>query len=479
MNGIKITKLLIHESGTYNQQFRRPYQTNMDGQTLNALQERMDGQADFSPSMMSGIAGQFVKPTSTPERPVSIMHGWEERRARFMMEVEHHFMTGGQITEIILGYTSHMGLTGSGAIDPNMEFYVNSTVHVRNTVERTPTGNQTYSSVVDASHVLADHNWANQSGIYSPEKEHRMRPVDVFSAMSRSHLPSANTVLDLRTTLTSAAVKSRRTNSLASNYMSHILDNYKNANAQAQFGMEETSILGSARGLVAEKPATNDPFLSAISQIRGTPVGSVFNWRDLVTLDPGVDHVTVVQIMDQVHRGQVHAAGQTQHWGGADLETQAASVLSQAVPALLMNVMLTGIGFKSTNRTQIGGQMHTQFFEALGFTNVDLSPYVEMFRARLESEVLYDITYGNTMDYALEMRVDLLGETWIKISINGGPFIDYVVPSFCDSLTVPVLTSNPNLALSLANDFNLLFDNVRTDVTPGMTGNTIGAFGQL
>ena len=477
--GIRITRLLIHETGTYNDQWRRPYETTLDGQTLGVLQERLDGQQDFTPSMMAGIAGQFVKPSVTPESQIRIVNGWNERRSRFMMTVEHTYMTGGTIIENILGYTSHMGLTPTGAIDPNMEFYVNSTVHVRNTIERTPMGNQNYASVVDASHVVADNNWGASGGMYAPEKEHRMRPTDVFAAMSRTHLPQASSVLDLRTTMTSNAVKSRRTNSMATNYMSHILESYRNANAQSDFGMEEASILGQARGFVAEKSATNDPFLSAISNVRGTPVGNTFTWRDLLALDPGVDHVTVVQVMDQVHRGQVHQAGQTQHWGGTDLETHAASVLSQAVPGLMMNLMLTGVGFKSTNRVTIGGMVQTQFFDAMGFSTGDLKPYLEQFKNRLEHEVLYDLTYGNTMDFALEMRADLLGETWIKISINGGPYVDYVVPSFCDALTTPVITTNQERPLQLASDFILLFENASANMMPGVPGNSIDVFGSI
>lgn len=475
---IKIKKLLIHETGTYNDQFRRPYETTLDGQTLSVLQERLDGSDDFSASMMSGVANQFVKPMGSPERPVTIQHGWGERRARFMMEVEYDYMTGGKITEVILGYTSHMGMAGTGAIDPNMEFYVNGTMHVRDTIERTPTGNHHFLSVIDSSHVLADNNWGDAGGMYSAEKDHRMRPVDVFATMSRTHLPNPATTLDMRTTLTNSAVKSRRSNSMASNYMANILDSYKNATSKQEFGMEERTILGDARGLVAEKSATGDPFLSAIANIRGTPVGNVFNYRDLISLDPGTDYVTVVQFMGEAHRAQVHQAGQTQHWGGSDLETHAATVLSQAVPSLLMSLMLTGVGFKSTNRT-IGGIVDTRLFDVVGFSTTDLTPYAQAFKTRLEHEVLRDLTYGNSMDFAIEMRADLLGETWISISINNGPQIDYVVPSFADALTVPVLTSNPSLAVTLANDFNTLFETVRSSTIPGMSGNTVGVFGSI
>jgi len=136
------------------------------------------------------------------------------------------------------------------------------------------------------------------------------------------------------------------------------------------------------------------------------------------------------------------------------------------------------VGFKSTNRT-IGGMVDTRLFDVVGFSTMDLTPYAQNFKMRLEQEVLRDLTFGNTMDFAIEMRADLLGETWISVSINSGPQIDYVVPSFADALTVPVLTSNPGLAVTLANDFNTLFETVRGSTIPGMTGNTVNVFGSI
>lgn len=473
--GLRITKLLIHETGTYNQQYRRPYVTNLEAGTLNALSERLNGADKLMPSMMAGVANQFIAPSATPEKEVGIVGGWGERRMRFMMEVEHVYATGVKITEVILGYTNYAGITVSGAVDPRMEFFVNSTLQVRNSIERTPMGNQTYSSVVDSSHVLADNNF---TGLYTPEKDQRMRPEDVYSLMSRSHIPDMGNTLDMRTTLTNQAVKSRRSNSQAANYMAGILDNYKNATATSEFGQGAQEILNTARGYAAELPAARDPFLMAISQIRGTAVGNTFSYGDLRSLDPNVDAMTAAVFMQETQRAQTHSIGQTQLWGGADRDTSVATILSQSVPSLLMDLMLTRIVFKSSNRF-IGGEVQTHVFDAQGFSNVDLSEFVRLFQIRLAHEILKDITYDNQVDFAIEMRVDLLGETWIGIEFDNHPRVDFVTPSFCDALTVPVLTSNQEASMTLARDFDMLFETVQNNTSPAAGGNPIGVFGQL
>ena len=217
---MRITKLLIVETGSYNPQYRRPYNTTLDGQTLNVLQERLAGAVDYVPGQMGGIANQFIAPQANPEKQIEMPGGWQERRMRFMAEVEIELYAGAKMREIVMGYTDHLGATATGLLDPQMMFYVNSTAAIRDSVERTPMGNQVHSSVTDNSHVLVDHNW---SGVFSANTDKRLRPEDVYSTMSRSHLEGLGTVMDARVASTQQAVKSRRQNGSAANYMASIL----------------------------------------------------------------------------------------------------------------------------------------------------------------------------------------------------------------------------------------------------------------
>lgn len=466
--GIRVTKLLIHETGTYNPQFRRSYTTNLDNATMQSVIERVSGADKFKPLLMAGVANQFVMPSATPEKELAVPNGWNERRARFMMEIEHHYaQLGTTIIEVITGYTDHLGITGTGAIDPNMTFYINSTMQIKTMHERTPMGVVPHMQVIDSSQLLADNNF---SGIYTDAKDHRMRPEDVYSTMSRLNTELEAGTVDMRTTLTNVAVKSRRANTLPANYMASIMDNHRSAQITQDYGTGVQDVLVTARGLVAENSVVRDPFISAMSQVRGQPANNWFVFRELLQLDPNAasDQVCVIQILGQTHQHEVHHAGQTQYWGGSDRDTHAASVLSQGVPALMMELMLMRIVFKASNHT-VGGQIVSQVLDVEGFSNIDMRPYVQNFQLQLEHVLLRDLSFNGQIGFNIEMQVDLLGETWITVQFESDPPVKYVTPSFADALMTPVITSDPQQALNVARDFELLIDNV-TQETAGFNG---------
>jgi hypothetical protein len=453
-SNITITKFLLHETGSYNKQYRRPYNTNLTGSTMNAIVEKLQYANDFMPSAMAGLANQFISPVATPEREIEMVNGWNERRMRFMMEVVVDNYTGGRIIEVVLGYTSHVGVGISGSIDPRMEFYINSVMHIRESIDFTPTGNRKYTTVSDNSHILVDNNW---KGITSNEVVQRMRPEDVYVTIGRTHLTDLKpgTTYDTRAVLSTMPVKSRRANANSANYMATVIKGYNDATISSPLEANSYSILEAARGNSSEGLISHDPFLSAIGNIRGYNSGNSFTYNDLQMLDQNVEHVTKVKLMAPTHRVSVHQTGQTADWGASDLNTSVATILSNAVPGMLMELALTKVILMATNRT-IGCVIKTTIIDVEGFSNGDNSNAIAIFITRLENEVLRDISYNGSMDFAVEMHIDLLGETWIKLSLNGQPAIDYVTPSFCDALLTPVITSDDTRAMTLASDFDTL-----------------------
>ncbi|EKD22587.1 MAG: hypothetical protein ACD_84C00040G0001 [uncultured bacterium] len=450
---MRIVKLLLHETGSYNNQYRRPYNTNLNGSAMNTMLERLQGVKHYDASMMGGIANQFISPVATPEKQIVMANGWGERRMRFMMEVEHTFHTGGNITEIILGYTDYNGVGLAGSIDPQMEFYINSTMHIRNTVEHTPMGNQLHQSITDSSHILIDNSW---TGICSGAKDQRMRPEDVYATMGRSHLSDLDgTVLDTRSMSSNMATKSNRANGSAANYMAKILNGYEQATMSAEFGMGNAEILSKARGLTRESLATKDPFLHTLAQVRGSPVGNTFRFNDLKLIDMNVEHVTRAQLLAPTAMSTVHQVGLTADWGASDQVTSIATILSQSIPGLLMELALTRIIFKASNYDS-SAAIQIMVVDAEGFGSGDYSRNLDVFRLRLEHEILRDVSYDNQVGFAIEMRVDLLGETWISLSWDNQSPIDYVTPSFADALLTPVITMDNTRAVTLASDFESL-----------------------
>jgi hypothetical protein len=469
---LRITKLLMFETGTYNQQWRRPYQTTLDGSTFNMMEERLAGTNRFVSSHLAGVAGQFVRPMATPETAVQIAGGWNERRMRFIMEVEYRYAVGCTIVENILGYTSHRGVINN-AVDHDMDFFINSIVHVRRTQENTPLGMATQASVIESSHVLADQRYMN---VAQGVKDQRLRPSDVYMAMTRNHLdPTQGQVFDARTVMTSAPEKSKRSNVVPATYMANILDKYQAAAITVDRSVQDVQqeVLHIARGYVAEDPTGKDPFLKALSSSRGQPLSHTFTYRDLMRLQPNVETVTMAMIQAQTQRQNAlptHYAGDTSEWGGADGLTLAATILSQSVPGLLMDLAITFVAFKASNMNFGIGQGHSPVFiqigNAEGFSTADLGQQIEHFKIRLEHEILNDISYNNGISYSIDMVVDLLGETRVSISMDGGPMMPFVTPSFSDALIAPVITSDQNRVVKISQDFEALFGALSVNQEP-------------
>lgn len=472
-NELRIRSLFIRETGTYNPQWRRPYETNLQGNVLNSLIERLGGAKTLDATLMGGVANQFIRPTPGPEKEIAMIHGWNEPRMRFLMEVECKSSTGGVVSEIIAGYTDYLGASLSGNFDHRMEFFVNSTIQLRRSNEMAAFGQRNMSMVANSSHVIVDNDWNN---LYKSNREYKMRPEDVFTNMGAAQIAPFSQdggLCDGRTLVTSTAVKSKRANATATSYMSEILRGYTAANEKSEFGQHPDQIQSIARGITRESVASKDMFLSAIAQIRGTPIGNTFTFNDLMRLDPGAEHVTNVSVIGHTERANIHAAGMTSDWSGSDIFTHMASILSQTVPGLLMDLAITEIVFKSTNRT-VDGNILTTIYDANGFNGCDISRQLETFKLKLEYEVIRDITHENQVDYAVEMRVNLIGETWLSLSLDGKPFIDYVTPSFADALLTPIITNDNQRAIRLASDFDTLTTHLIDANQPQMRSNMFG-----
>lgn len=473
--GIRITRLLITESGTYNNQFRRPYETQLDANVFSTIRDKISSSNNITPVMLGDLAQRFVVPSAGPEldsnghsKIITIAGGWGEQRLRFQMEVVTTFAAGGEIREIVQGFTDYVGLSMGNHLDPAMVFHINSVVKTRNVVEHTPLGRRSYQGVIDSSHILVDNNY---SGMFQSNIDERMRPEDVFSAMTRAVYSSEGTFVDARTANTSNPVLSQRKNGIPSNYVASILSSYQNAAiSPSQDNVSEASLLGIARDFSSNQTIVNDAFIKAISQLQGVPATSHFTMRDLMNLDPNVVSMTSVVKAGPLQVSGMHNAGSTATWDGSDIVTQTASILSNSVSALLMELGLTGIHFRSTNRN-LTMQAETVIGDYLSFSNQDMSRNIQTFVNRFHHEVLNGITWNNQIGYELEMRVDLLGDTWISLRFGDETQMDFVQPSFADSLIVPVLSGSKDHVQGLANDFNMFVNSVIDTDIFGMRGD--------
>jgi hypothetical protein len=312
--------------------------------------------------------------------------------------------------------------------------------------------------MVASKHVICDANWA---GVMQQQQTYMMRPEDIINYKSINHiLPGlGNNTVDSRHLVQSNASTSSTNNGLAHNYAASIINSHVKSFMAAGNSATDTQILGEARKLVPE--SMENPLLTALATMRGSGVlGNVFTIRELMSLDPNTDHVTMFMPLEAADLQRVHQVGQTENWDGSDQHTVAATVLAQAVPSIMSGLMIRAISFSSTN-SNITGEIHTTVTNSIDFDKQNVAARVQAFIMRLNNEVLYDMCFGNGIQYFVDVYADLLGDIRIMIGLDGKMPQDYAYPLFCSAMLSPVLTNQLTIATNTSENFSQLMDHVQ------------------
>lgn len=455
---MSVVKFIMQETGTYNQQYRRPYQTNSNAAVENQILETVDQKRSISAASLATVASQFIQPSATPEEEIHIANGWNTKRYRFLLEVQSVDRTGLMATkEFIVGYTDHPDISYGGHFDPNMVFYINAINVTREHRTTAPTGSQMHQAMIDSSHILVNNQYSN---LEAPNQLFGLRPEDVYDQIDNRVLKKHITdgfVVDGRTKITTSATKSNRANAVAPTYMASVLDSYLQT-ARNQKDDSDTVIMEAARSTVQSSSVSEDPFMSFVRGCQGGTGGNAFTLRDLLALDPNA--MPTLAPMNDGLRASLHQTGLTSHWGGADMHTLWATTLSQSVPSYMLQFGFTRLQLTATNM-DIGSQIHVTPTHVRSFNQgFDVSRELQALIFRLETELLKNLSQNNMLSFGVEIDCDLLGETKCWISINGSPVIDFVMPSFCDALMAPVTTRNFMTLDGAANDFSSLMQKV-------------------
>ncbi len=471
---IRIVKLIVVRSGTYNPMFYRPYQTHFNADIADNLGRRIHetdmGTGGATTSLMAGIANQIMMPTHQHEGMIPITNGWDTVRGRFNMVVEIITETGQPFYYHIQGYTDHYDLSIHGTPDPEMLFYVNSYVKICRSTIAGPTGLQTHDIVTESAQVINGRLVSTLSNM----DVYGLRPTEIFSVLQGetvSHRLHQNYggshemgtgVFDNRHRLSGRVVPSGRSNNLPANILSRVVDNYQVSHTLDQFGHNTEDVLLRAKGYVQEGGLVENVFFRQLASIEGIPETAHFKLKHLLAIDPNAlnSAVSSFVVLDSNALREINTAGQSEVWHRPnDIGAWVSTVLINAVPTIMLELMITKVQFRATNYD--AGSRNTVMFEmARDLLGRDMSTSLHAFERRFVHEIMHDLTHQNQELYSLFMSVDLMGDTVIDIAYGSLPMTRYVAPSFCDSLMTPVMTTNVNNLFNTASDFRQILDTV-------------------
>jgi hypothetical protein len=473
---IEILQLLMAKAGKHGVQYRRPYKTNGTGSAVGLITERLDtlqGHLQtISGGFLAGVAGDFVQPQAAPESSNGILipNGWGVDRYYFFMKVKVYNRLGGSTTELIQGYTDHPDmLSYGGALDPNTRFTINSVTVMNDTVEYGQYAGHNVSHVTDAYHVVANNAWTDLSSLSDPLANNfvSMRPGDIHTTITTMGL-GASDLVDTRQLSTRTPRASRRSNGLATEYASRII----NSTIEAASAMPSTAasmeLHTRAAGNSLEASLNRNAFINAISQINLNTMSDNFTLSDLFKLDPALadpmdQRMVVMQSGSAIAQGNPSYAGIlnnsadcSESWGGATYEHQAAAIISNAIIGLLIEAGLAIAHVRCTNHS-IGGPM-INVLDGATLGGQDMQRAMFGFQSRLQTEVINQVSMNNTVGYNIEIRGEIARSTMINLQIDNRPGVMFVAPSFADALTAPVLAASSERLKEVAYDFGNMLE---------------------
>lgn len=464
---LNVTQVLLGETGTYNDVYLRPYQTHLGDDEFRAIQTETQNFQNVDASHLASVAGTFLHPKAQPGSSVTIDHGWGMQRLRFMMKITFEGKMSN-CEQIITGYTDRADLSFNNELDPNTQFYVNNVITLRRTQQRTANGLETRAFVSDNAQVLRD-TTENHNSV-------SMRPVDVVRTQHASTAIQAlydyegdnndNVVFhDARASFNpqERVRLSKRKNALSANYMSDILKAYRTATSVDEGYQSEDGIYERVQGRLHEPYAHQNALLKMLVENTGFAESTYFTLRELRELCPHVDKVMTLSRAAKGAQMLPNQRGQTEGWQGSDNATLIANILATTIPALALDHLLTKVWFTASNET-LDGQVYTELNHSnqnppCSFSSgTDITRQIQAFLDHITHFVMRDITHNNMMGVSVSVRYEALGDTFITVSCNGEPPVDYIVPTFCDSLFSPIVSDSTNDLHSVSDDFKMLLE---------------------
>lgn len=462
---IEIKKLIIQETGTYDDFYARPYSLTLSPYAINQVSDTLYNTMNSDNITGRALAGKttdMLAPTAAPEKMVNIPYGWETRRLKFSMEV-HEKRGGSVFIYHFQGYTDQPGITASGYIDPEMLFVINSYTRIVRTLINTDYGTTLSDRVVESCNIINTEGYLTGNGATG----YGLRPQDVFTGASHQNMVEGlrnvnpeNVVYDTRLDFDTDYKVSRRNNNIPTSYLSNILKNYRKSidTVECSFG-EFNDAYNEGRWSSQEPEFGRIPFIRSLAATQGLVSTTTFKIGDLEKIDATVSHRVAYNRISQDNYGMLPYRGQMQHWLGQDRTTQVATILTNAIPGLMSQLGLTYINFSTTNEDEFG-VITTIITNIMDLTGEDLTMKANSFKFILENEILRDISFNFEESFRINVNSHLYGDTMLSISLNGEAPVDYAAPTFCDSLMAPTLTYNRRAHDTYVHEFVNLLNNV-------------------
>lgn len=470
---MNITFLALLDTGTYDAMYLRPYELLDSHRGLETVKQATAQGARLSASTLSGVAGSILRPKADPIAQVSIPNGWNQKRFRFFMEIKSNDLLGSESIQYLTGFTDHPGISHNNSIDPNMRFYVASSIRMKSMMVPTNVGNVQQLSVADSYQVIGKPSTSayNLSGPLNSLT--LQRPEDICSAVQvQQYRRAVQDFYDPRLGVggTEKIKTSSRKNNVAPHYLSEILQAGVQAMTASGETATESEIWGTAGGYVREVMASQDPALFELQRKTSFSEGDSFTYGELKYLCPHLDSVTKYILPPKLAQQsainlpfmETYTAGQNDGWAGSNVQTIWASILSNAVPTLMIESMIKEVAFTIHNHT-LNSEMDMKFGYCIPMgRNLNGVQLAENFKFRMIREIIRDVVAGNPQSFEITGTFDIMGESRLMIRLGNDRPVPFATPTFADNLFSPIMTLGQNDVTKMADKLEFFVDHLAT-----------------
>lgn len=507
---IYIAEFLLIQTGTYQEQYLRPFEVHAGAEHINALGQATNGGQMLDMTSIEKVASSIIHPQRATEGVSHIPNGWTSRRFSFIMRVVEvpRIANGTQIERIFYGYTDHSDASRNH-LDPDMRIYFNSEMTISTTNRPNPQGMMIpVSRVMSATQIISPMDMAGPNNFmgFNGNSIYLVRPEDTFYHAHDVSVTSALTqhgaipgevgqIFDGRTISSNGNPfkMTRRQDNSASRYLKRTLDGFGDAFSETLMendgSIDQDTLLIKAGNNVKNQELHMIDFFNIIKEDCGYLEQGFVRYQDLCHCFSDLDRISNFSLDDGRSIRNMSHTGQSATWNGGEDYNIAPAMLAQVVPSVMMENFIRQISFTVTPGHGVGEYIVDVDKNRLRMLSDNLPDDVVMrsvseFIRRLKVDALNYITQNNQIYCSIGMMTNLQGESVIDIEIGSEPLTRYVAPTFSDGLFTPMATRELDRRSKVCNDVNWLMSQTfdrgsmpqpSFDTQPAQTfGNSVG-----
>lgn len=440
------------QSQMYQPVIARPYRFVVDQNTTDEISGRLIERETniVSTDILSGLVDGILQPDIVGEATTINQQWCSQERYAFRLVVS--YVTAGGIIRrsYVVGFTNYNGLSHSHAIDPDMEFYINSVIET--TVMSSYYGNR----LIETERLYRMYNVLTNGS--TDIQIFTQRPCDLFNCRNTMEALSASYNADLVTnnSYTIAPYDQRAIcgnvgNNIGANWLAKMLTaGIATAQENDRFMGSHEMDTQSDASAITEPVIHDNLFLRTISRLGKSPMWSKtsFKMGTLLMIDPTTDRdkTTVINTTGGYQNLDYLYGDNTADWYGRDATTMRAYTILQSCIGLAMSYGFDRITLTASNhndRFNPGAVcLVTDFASCMKLSNQEVDSVLNQFKSRFIQEIFNNETLQNMVTVNMTCVVDLFGASRVGLSYGGAPFVWYSLPTFASAATTPIVTTN-------------------------------------